>query len=318
MAIVDSPSLRRLASRVSSAPRMLRLVAARAAARFPALVPILVLLLAAGACVDLEQVLRVRTDGGGELLVNVRFDPKLLQESVDGGEAASVEEMLAEMKQRAAADAGSQAAELGEGVRFAGVEELPGDRPGLQLRFDFDDVNALRLSPMGPLGGQAGGGASEGESADPIAFELERKRKSSTLRAALFSEEELAELAREMEKASSAPPPAADAGGVEQAVDEMAKAMADMMKSMLEGLKVAFVVEPIGEIASTNSSYRDGNRITLFRLDFSALLENEEALQRLGAEQGEPSLASLRRMLGEVPGMEMDLVPEVVVEFSDR
>ena len=307
MRIVRSGSGLRLASfgRLRSVPSRLCAVGSTVA-------PALALLLLAGACVDLEQVLRVRSDGAGELLVNVRFDPKLLEEGIEEGQAGSLEEMLAEMRQNAAADGESQAAELGEGVRFAGIEELTGERPGLQLRFDFDDVGALRLSPMGPLASQAGG-APGADSADPIGLAFDRKGKRSILRVALFSEEELAELAREVQVASPPEPPSAPEGGF----DQMAEAMMEMMKELLTGLRIAFVVEPVGEISTTNSSYRDGNRLTLFRLDFAALLENEEALKRLGAEPDEPSLASLRRMVGAVAGMDMELLPEMVVEFSD-
>ncbi|HVS62194.1 MAG TPA: hypothetical protein VMT85_01700 [Thermoanaerobaculia bacterium] len=306
MRIVRSGSGLRLASF-----SRLRSVPSRLCAMGSTVAPALALLLLAGACVDLEQVLRVRSDGAGELLVNVRFDPKLLEEGIEEGQAGSLEEMLAEMRQNAAADGESQAAELGEGVRFAGIEELTGERPGLQLRFDFDDVGALRLSPMGPLS-QAGGAPGAG-SADPMGLAFDRKGKRSTLRVALFSEEELAELAREVQVASPPESPPVAEGGF----DQMAEAMMEMMKELLTGLRIAFVVEPVGEISTTNSTYRDGNRLTLFRLDFAALLENEEALKRLGAEQAEPSLAALRRMVGEVAGMDMELLPEMVVEFSD-
>jgi hypothetical protein len=274
------------------------------------LLPALALLLLTGACVDLEQLLRVRADGGGDLLFNVRFDPKILQEAIDGGEAVSIEQMLAEMRENAQADAQSQASEMGEGVRFVGVEELPGERPGLQLRFEFDDVAALRLSPFGPLGGQAGGAAAS-DAGKPISFQFERGSGSATLRVALFTEEELAELEKELTTAPAPSPPAGEQGPF----DQMAQAMTEMMKQMFEGLRVAFVIEPVGEVESTNSSYRDGNRLTLFRFDFGALLADEEKLARLAGQQEEPSLAALRRLVGEVEGMQMELLPEMRVQW---
>ncbi|HVS13974.1 MAG TPA: hypothetical protein VMV46_08620 [Thermoanaerobaculia bacterium] len=282
-----------------------RLASARAALA----AAILVLGLAGAGCVELEQTIQVRPDGSGLVLSDLIFSEKMIAEMTSAGE--DWETMKKDALPRMEESGPGAAAALGEGVEFVSVEEIAGaDRPTFRFTFRFDDVARVRPNPMAPLASEMPG-ADAGVD-EQIRLSLERSGGSSVLSVKLFDEEELQQLAEDV-----AEQPADDDAASEMA-SQMEKGMMEMFKEMFDGFALRLSVETLGRIVETNASFVEGSRVTLFDLDFGKLLDDPEALARIGGDgQEQPSLLDLRAAFAEVEGVRIDLQSMVRIVFAE-
>jgi hypothetical protein len=281
----------------------------RARARTPLAALTLLLALFGVACVELEQTIQVRPDGSGMVLSDVLFSEKMVAEMAgDGGDwKAMWQEALPRMEESGPA----AAAALGEGVRFVSVEDVSrGSKPAARFTFAFDDVAELRPNPMAPIAGElgAGGAADEAGGDDSIRLSLERSGGNAVLSVMLFEEAELQDLADQAAGAPAAEP--------DELASQMEKAMLEMFQEMLDGFALRLSVEVLGRIVETNATFVDGARVTLFDLDFGKLLDDPQALARLGDGQEEPSLTDLRAAFAGIQGARIDLQPTVRIAFA--
>ena len=86
-----------------------------------------------------------------------------------------------------------------------------------------------------------------------------------------------------------------------------------MLKPMLAGARLAIAIEPAGRLVRTNSPYVTGQRVTLVDVLIDPLLNDDTLLQRLQAART-PDEA--RAILKSVPGLKVNLDPEITIEFE--
>ena len=88
-----------------------------------------------------------------------------------------------------------------------------------------------------------------------------------------------------------------------------------MIKQMFAGMRVTVAVEPAGQLLKTSSPFVEGQRVTLLELAFDQLIANEAAFSRAQAAR---SIDDVREALKDVPGLKINLAPEITIEFAGR
>lgn len=277
------------------------------------------LLLSSTACIEISQLIRIQRDGSGEIVqtfqISEAFIEAMKKMSAEQGEAApdmSGEELAQQLSQMED-QAREGASKLGEGVRFVSAKQVGTEEaPGVQVTLAFDDITKINLSqmPLSPdaMGAPGSGAEDSGDDEDSLKFQFSKEGKKSTLKVRFF--EDMAEI--EETFANSGSEETAEAS---PELEQMGQEMLEMFKPLLTGLKIGVDVEVVGKLLETNSPYVDGNTVTLFEIDFGKLFEDEEKLKRLN-QVGEPSLALIKKLLQDIPGMKINLEPEVEISFS--
>jgi hypothetical protein len=86
-----------------------------------------------------------------------------------------------------------------------------------------------------------------------------------------------------------------------------------MVKQIFGGMRVAIAIEPGGHLVKTNCPFVDGSQVTLVDVAFDQLLANDAAFSRL---QTARSIEDVRAAMTEVPGLKVNLDPEITIEFT--
>ena len=71
-----------------------------------------------------------------------------------------------------------------------------------------------------------------------------------------------------------------------------------------------------GEILDTNATHRQGSRVTLMEFDFGEILSNAEALQAMAVNKP-GSVADMKEIMQLIPGLRMEIEPEVAVSIVE-
>lgn len=88
-----------------------------------------------------------------------------------------------------------------------------------------------------------------------------------------------------------------------------------MVQGLFENMRMSLVLQFQGTITETNATHLEGSCVTLFEMDFGALLENPEKLA--GLYQKQPSsLEDIKRLVSGLPGLRVDMNDELYVEFQ--
>ena len=87
-----------------------------------------------------------------------------------------------------------------------------------------------------------------------------------------------------------------------------------MMRQMFAGMKISIQVQPTGRLVRTNSSYVDGQVVTLFDLDLDELLKDDGVVSRLQAAKTKEELTAL---MASIPGLKAQL-GDVTIEFTGK
>jgi hypothetical protein len=260
-----------------------------------ACLPLLAALALAG-CFQNEVVIHVNPDGSGTIVETFLLTPAALEQMRamrsplgDDGEAFNPidkDELTA------------QAAQFGGGVRFVSAEPLKSDAgEGYRATYAFDDVRKLDVQM--DRGDPQMSAAADGPG---LRFDFTPGDPAS-LAVRVPQDDEVADAVEDAERTD------AMAGA-----DSAQRAMAiDMMRGMLDGMRIRIAVAPQGTITSTNATYREGDRIVLLDVSGDVLLDDEGVLQRLAATQ-DPAAA--RALLADTPGLTVETQETVTVSFE--
>jgi len=256
------------------------------------------------ACVDIDTTIRIHADGTGiieeQVLVNraaleqVRQQYQKSLEKQGGLQLkGSMPELFNEQRLR------MRAPSLGQGVSYLHGKKLErAETEGYQAFYGFDDIERLTINQdPGLRASDKEQGPSGNETPRQVGFRLE-PGPPATL--SIFMQPNVP-----APKQKPAPPDEED-GYTEAAIEQM--------KTMFRGLRFAMHIEVLGEIIETNAAYRSGNLITLAEINFNRLLDDTDQLRALAANRP-AGLAELRERLRDIPGMKVELAPEVRIVF---
>ena len=195
------------------------------------------------------------------------------------------------------------AASLGPGVSYVSSTLLKsGDAQGRAIVYAFSDINQLRISQQPPAPGGVsfraqGIGTDDGQA---ITFALARQANGNMLLRIRVPQPNTAPAAAEPSPQGTT----AAASSPEQIA---------MIKQLLAGAHLSIAVEPAGRLVRTSSPFIEGPRVTLLDLDFDQVTNDPAVLSRL---QGVKSLDDAKSALKGVPGVKIDLDPEITIEFT--
>lgn len=266
-------------------------------------------------CITFLTELHVAPDGSGTLVQTVSMNPEAFKGAMQefakgmGGSGEVKEETKTEKKDEktekgpfSTAQLADKAKDLGEGVTFVSAEPIESSTAqGVRVTYRFRDVSKVSVNPKpaAALGTEGAGGSS----ANAMRFRFERKGGRSVL-TALHPPD--------APKKDETPPPASSG--------EMDEQQLAMMKQMFKGMHLRLTVDVDGRIASTNAAFHTDRQVTLMDLDFDPLLEKPETLKelntRFASAMGDD--AKTAAALSELPGIKMDLKPEIRIEFTAR
>jgi hypothetical protein len=232
-------------------------------------------------CFQIATTITVAADGSGTIeqrqFVTAAGLAQLGQVTMGGGGRV---DPLSEESARSAA------ARLGEGVTYISSTPLvEGAGRGREITYAFTDINQVHVGFDAPVQGLAPGQTGRG-----VAFAMSTLDNGHALLRVTVPQPLLAE-------GGSAIPPA----------DQIA-----MARSFLAGARIAIALEPAGTIVHTSSPFVDGNRVTLLAIDFDQLFKDDVLARLRGAKNAD----ELKAVIGTVPGLKLNLEPEITIEFA--
>jgi hypothetical protein len=86
-----------------------------------------------------------------------------------------------------------------------------------------------------------------------------------------------------------------------------------LLRPMLAGARATVEIEPAGRLVRTSSPFLTGRRVTLMDVPIDALFGDEALLQRL---QSAGTLEEVKTILQSVPGLKLNMDPEITMEFQ--
>jgi hypothetical protein len=268
------------------------------------------LVAALSGCITFFTELHVAPDGSGTLVQTVSMNPEAfkgaMQQLAQGmGGSGEIKETTKEDKDEkgpfSTAQLAEKARDLGDGVAFVSAEPIrSATAQGVRVTYRFSDVSKIFVNPKPAAAlGTEGAGKSAPKA---MRFRFERKGDRSILTAILPPDD----------KKSETPPPPASPD-----VDEQQLAL---LKQMFKGMHLRLTVDVEGRILSTDAAFHTQRQVTLMDLDFDPLLEKPDTLKalnaRFSAAGGDD--AKTAAALSELPGIKIEVKPEVRIEFAAR
>jgi hypothetical protein len=243
----------------------------------------LVITLLLSGCFQAEQVINVKPDGSGTVVMTIKVGPAALAQMKAFGGADAKGDPLDQMMKKEEAE--EMAKKLGEGVKLEKIETVKeGETQGKRATFSFADINKVHADMnMGP---NAGGGD---QAKDPITFEMTKGNPASLV------------IHCPAKKPENKPDdPQEDA--------QMAAAAA-MMKDM----RITVAVNIVGTIVKTDADNKDGTRITLIDLPVGEALKD---VKRFKAIDRAPNWEAAAKMIKEIPGAKVESKEKISVQLK--
>jgi hypothetical protein len=280
------------------------------------------------ACIQVETVVKVKTDGSGtiEETFVMRKDlleqmKKVMEEMAKGmAEVLTDEEKAGRPQENSGTKPKAEAFDffdeaklkenaknMGEGVTFlSGSKIATDDFEGYKAIYSFEDINKIRINQ------------NPGEKVPSVPHEggsgTDSKRKEHVVFA--FQKGKPAELIIHSPK-RSIDPKAQDAEDTQasQNNEKPSDEMAAQVKELFRGMKIALSVAVDGNIVETNATHRDGSKITLVEMDVGKLIEKPELFLKLSQSQLK-SLEESKVLMQQIPGIKVDLHEEIRIRFE--
>lgn len=264
-------------------------------------VGLLALTLPLGGCFQSTILLHVNGDRSGTIEQRTVFTTAALAQlkqfsAMSGGGKAP--DVLSEEQARALA------ANIGPGVTYVSSKPVQtATMEGRDSLYAFRDINLLRITqqPSAP-----GGVSVRADSLGPpqtITFSLEPQANGNQL------------LRIHMPEMTQLPgiPVQLPGGGAAAGSQGPTEEQIRMAAQMFAGMRMTVAVEPAGQVVRTNSPYVDGNRVTLFDLDFDQLVANADRLKDL---QSARTPEDVQAMVKDLPGLKLTMEREITIEFA--
>jgi hypothetical protein len=184
------------------------------------------------------------------------------------------------------------AASMGEGVTLERVEAVSDDEySGYLAVYTFEDINDIRVN-QNP-GGMVPSGDDE-ETPEEI-IEFDYRNRNLTIRFPVELDD----------------PAASDGSGSGTASQEDI----EMIKQLYSALKIGIYVVAEDGIARSDASFQDGDTVTLMEMDFSKILEDEEAFAEL--IQNEPeTIEEMKDLIQTVPGIKVETKESISIRLK--
>jgi hypothetical protein len=266
-------------------------------------IPIAVAALLAGGCFHSTTLIRINADGSGTIeqttLVTEAALQQLRQLAAAAGENGKTEDIFSEDQARQMATA------LGPDVTVVSSTKIKNaDGEGSRAVLAFSDINRLQVK-KDPAAADSAGIDSGVSVASNVHFFFSRTSDGRSLLRITSPAGQMLRL----------PQPTAPAGSGGAPQTRIAPEQLAMMRQLFAGMRVYVGIEPAGQLVKTNSPFVDGQRVTLVEVSLDQLLANETVFSRL---QGARSVEDAKAAMKDLPGLKIDLDPEITIEFVGK
>ncbi len=213
--------------------------------------------LALPSCLQNETTITVNKDGSGMMVEETYLTAAMLEMSsqfAEPGAPDPVETMFTEEKAK------EKVASLGEGVEFVKMEMIEKNGiKGARTHYKFADISKLSVSPGGAME-SLGDNAPKPEKKDDEALRFE------------FSDGELTILI---------PPTDFEEMAMDDAQEGQNPQMEEMMKQMMEDMRIAIRLKAADGIEKTNASHVDGDTVTLFDVEVAKMFAQKDQMKAI-------------------------------------
>jgi len=264
-----------------------------------------------GGCIDMSTVVHVAPDGSGTVEERVLMKKEMAQMMQSMGQAMGEEGKSQESPLLDREELAKAAEAMGPGVELISAEPLETDTGlGYVARYSFKDINQLQLNenPGDRAPSDEDSGPEQKE--EPIRFVFEPGPEPVLIIRTPQDKEKEGTKAEEEAEGSD------DTAKEEKDEAESQMAMM-MMQQMFDGLRIKIQVQTETEILETNATFHDGNTVTLMSMDFGKLLADPEKFKAF-ADSGADSVEAAKKMMQDIPGIEVDLNPEVRIKMAGK
>jgi len=267
-------------------------------------------------CIQDNLMLNIKPDGSGTIEETVLMGNAFIDmmqgltkgEGEAGGEdkgktkgakPKSDDSVITEMMDKAK----TNAKDFGEGVKFVSAKPAKTQTAsGYTAIYSFDDISKVTLN-------QNPGKKSPGESKKEDA----EAAKNDTIKFA-FKKGPVSRLSVTM------PPPKTEEKKDKKDEAEKKKEADDpnsleMMKSIFKDMRVSIVLNMMGDVVSTNATYRTGKQITLIDMDFGKLVNDMPLLKKINAAQPQ-SVEEMKTMVKGIEGLKLEFNNPVTIDFK--
>lgn len=256
-------------------------------------------------CLTFETIVKVLRNGSGTVEQTFIFTNEMVRMALMfGGDDGGPADLCSE------GDLLSEANAMGEGVTLVSFEPVNTDNAiGCRAQFAFEDINTLRVSfdPEDQMPD-----ALTEDMPEPEGLEDEEDEPEGDFVTFGFDPGNPATLTVNMNQ---------DLGSNEQQNEAVMPDTAQteqqmqMIREMFKGGRMAIVLDVEGTITETNASFHEGNRVTLFEIDFDKLLEDEAYLRRM-ANANPQNAEEMQALMQDVEGVRMETNETVTVRFK--
>ena len=255
--------------------------------------------LAFAGCFQSSTLLKINGDGSGTIEETMLMTEAALAQFKQMAGAFGKGDATKDVNPFSEEQAKDAVSKMGEGVTFVSstpIKTSAGE--GRKIIYAFKDINRVQVNQQPTPPGGASGPGMDASTPEDVHFALTHLPNGNALLTITFPKP------KEPSPTEAEKP---DAGDMPEAA-QMA-----MMQQFMAGMKLALAVQPGGRLVRTNSRYVQGNTVTLLEIDFDQLLKDPDALKKL---QGLKSLEASKRVLNDVPGIKVNLDPQVTIEFT--
>jgi hypothetical protein len=259
--------------------------------------------LAVAGCMEIETVVRVKSDGSGTITERLVMSNEIVEMMKEMAPEGQPVELFNEQELRDAAPG------YGEGVTYVSARDVETEfGRGYEASYSFTDINKIRVG-QDPGDKMPGGEEMEGEA---------EKGDFTTFTMMPGSPSELV-IHWPVDQNKSGTVESADEVLVEETTDEQSpeqqEATMEMMKMAFKDMRMSMHVEVAGQVVDSNATHLNGNRVTLVEIAFADFLDSEEAMTKMASNEGQ-SVADMKEMMRLIPGLKMEIEPEVSVQFD--
>jgi len=268
-------------------------------------------------CIQDNTVINIKPDGSGTIEETVLMGNSFIDmmEGMTRGMTEAKAQDDASPKEKPKSDdsvvtemidkAKTNAKEFGEGVKFVSANPVKTETAsGYTAVYSFNDISKVTLN-------QNPGKKTPGDAKKEVAGD--EAAKNDTIKFA-FKKGPVSRLSVNM------PPPRTEekkdkkeeAAQKEQADDPQAL---EMLKAMFKDMKVSIVLNMMGDIVSTNATYRTDKKITLIDMDFGKLVNDMPLLKKINQTQPQ-SVEEVKTMVKGMEGLKMEFTNPVTVDFK--
>lgn len=251
-------------------------------------------------CLQVETTLKVEKDGSGTINEKVLFSKTFVKMIKDFTEAFQDSASTEEFTIFDADDIIANANDYGENVKYVSHELIANDNwEGYQAVYSFDDIANVQISPDPDSKVALDDQANAAEEEEYYFFKFV---KGDTPQLVIDRPE--IELNSDSNNSD-------DSEENEQNNEEEGEEFVKMM----EGMKIDISVEVDGEIVTTNATYVQGSKITLFQMDFSEMMQDKDGFKEF--KKNEPqNIDEMKKYLEKLPGLKIEVEKPITVKFK--